>query len=135
MEDSGYPLGERSPTVRATVVEPSFTEECTLPELHEFFARAAAMRGLASAIPSGSVVRFCLQGDGGGTWTVVGRGDHVEVTPRHVMWVDCELACTVHDFLALVRGQLDGITGYRTGRLRIRGDVGLVLGLERSLAL
>jgi putative sterol carrier protein len=44
---------------------------------------------------------------------------------------ECRIACTVGDFKALVRGDLDARHAYLAGRLGVEGDVGLALRLQR----
>lgn len=105
-----------------------------LSEIHEFFRTAAARESFRTALPEGCTIRFQLHGPDGGVWTVKGHGDRVEIEPKHVMWVDCELTCTVEDFFALINGQLTGREGFMAGRFKIRGDVGLILRLEHLLA-
>ena len=57
----------------------------------------------------------------------------MRVDPFANSWSDCHLRCTVPDFQALVAGKLEGREAFMDGRLRIRGDVGLILRLLEAV--
>jgi putative sterol carrier protein len=111
-----------------------------LTGLDEFFA-AVPEAEVLHALPDGVSVTFDLRGDGGGTWTVSRDDGHTEVRrasdPRRAgagpEYADCHLSCTVADFRALIRGELDPRRGFLEGRLAVEGDVGLVLRLQRTV--
>ena len=97
--------------------------------LDDFFA--SVPDGDALPLPDGVAVTFDLVGDGGGTWTVERRHGQTTVQRSEVPNPDCRLQCSVQDFRALVRGDLDPRAGFLEGRLEVEGDVGLVLRLQR----
>lgn len=105
--------------------------------LDEFFA-AVPEADPSWSLPDGVSVTFDLRGEGGGCWTIsrdrgalaihrTGRpGSPDSGAP------DCRLRCSVSDFRALLRGELDARQGFLDGRLEVEGDVGLVLRLARA---
>lgn len=97
-----------------------------------FFATIPESLVLGS-LPDGVSVVFDLHGEGGGTWTVTRRGDSTEIVRRGDPAPDCRLRCTVADFRALLRGELDPRRGFLERRLEVEGDVGLVLRLQRTV--
>jgi len=57
--------------------------------------------------------------------------------PNVVSNEDAEAQCTLEisrdDFLALAQGELDGMTAFMTGRLKIQGDMGIAMQLPKVL--
>jgi putative sterol carrier protein len=98
----------------------------------EFFA-AVPEADVLHGLPDGVSVTFVLEGEGGGTWTVQRKGQQTEVTRAAHPYPDCRLACSVADFRALIRGELDPRQGFVERRLEVEGDVGLVLRLRRRV--
>jgi len=88
---------------------------------------------VGQALPEDVAIVVRLHGAGGGEWTLRREEERTQVHGGSQGHVDCILECSVGDFGALIRGELDGRRGFMDGRLRIRGDVGLALGLERAL--
>jgi putative sterol carrier protein len=106
--------------------------------LDDFFAAAAATTPSGSArildtLPDGVSVTFDLQGEDGGMWTVTRRDGRLGIGRFADPNADCRLTCTVADFRALIRGDLDPRRGFFERRLAVEGDVGLVLRLHRSV--
>ena len=74
--------------------------------------------------------QFDLTGDGGGTWHVVlanGDGQLIE-GPAENPGVTFELAAD--DFVALTEGRLNGTSAFMSGKLKIKGDMGLAMRLQ-----
>lgn len=102
--------------------------------LDEFFA-AVPEADVIDALPDGARVTFDLTGDGGGEWTVSRNGGSTAIErSNHGRPVDCRLRCSVADFRALVRGDLEPRQGFLERRFQVEGDVGLVLRLQRTVA-
>jgi putative sterol carrier protein len=45
--------------------------------------------------------------------------------------VDCTVAISLADLQALLAGDLDPVTGFMTGRLRVSGDMAVAMKLQR----
>lgn len=103
--------------------------------LSDFFVHAeAGMQDiLCAAIPDGVTISFELNGDEGGVWRVTREGLGVSVRPGRPERADCRLICAASDFRLLMRGELQSRDGFMQGRLRVEGDVGLVLRLEQAI--
>jgi putative sterol carrier protein len=113
-------------------VVPSSADKVSVLPPAEFFA-AVPEADVVSVLPDGVSVTFDLRGEGGGLWTVRRSGDHTSVAAEEDPRADCRLECTVQDFRALIRGELDPRQGFVERRLRVEGDVGLVLRLRRTV--
>ena len=110
---------------------------CTVPlgkiDLETFFTDAVMRSAVGRAIPDGSVVHFEIAGDGGGVWTLKRIGTRVDLIRDFRGHADSWLKCSAEDFCGLLDGQLDPREGYMKGRLRVTGDVGIVLDLQRAV--
>jgi len=103
----------------------------TAQGLEAFFSEVDDDTALYDALPDGVAVSFDLRGPGGGVWSVDRRGNYPRVLRAAVERPDCLLSCTVDDFHDLMTGRLSSTRGFMEGRLRVEGDVGLVLRLHQ----
>ena len=101
--------------------------------MNDFFTSANQEYGLDTVMPEDVAITFELDGAEGGVWTLSREGETVRVEPSARSWSDCHLQCSVPDFQALVAGELEGREAFMNGRLRIRGDVGLILRLLEAV--
>lgn len=76
---------------------------------------------------------FSLTGDGGGDYFVRIGGGTAEAGPGKAEGPDCTFAMSAEDFRALVTGKLNPATAFMTGRVKISGDMGLALKVQRLL--
>jgi len=80
-----------------------------------------------------SIYQFMLSGPNGGEWFVdltkpggvVGAG----VNPG----AKCTITMTDNDFVAMVTGKLNSQMAFMTGKLKIKGDMGLALKLQNIM--
>ncbi len=90
--------------------------------------------GVEGVLPDGVAVIFHIQGEGGGSWQVDTRDGGLSVGPAGEGLRDCEVWCSTDDFMGILKGSLNARRAFLTGRLRVRGDVGLALRLQGQLA-
>jgi putative sterol carrier protein len=79
------------------------------------------------------VFQFDLSGEGGGVWHVSladGEG-HVAEGPADNAGVVISMAA--EDFVALTEGRLDGTMAFMSGKLKVKGDMGLAMKLQTLL--
>jgi putative sterol carrier protein len=98
--------------------------------LEDIFSDAPVREAMVR-LPDDVSVTFDLAGDGGGTWTVSRSRGRTAVKRADSEQPDCRIVCSVGDFQALVRGDLDARHAFLAGRLGVEGDVGLALRLQR----
>jgi putative sterol carrier protein len=79
------------------------------------------------------VFQFDLSGEGGGVWHVsLANGDgHVGEGPAENPGVTISMAAD--DFVALTEGRLDGTMAFMSGKLKVKGDMGLAMKLQTLL--
>jgi putative sterol carrier protein len=79
------------------------------------------------------IFQFDLSGEGGGVWHVsLANGDgHVAEGPAENPGVVISMAAD--DFVALTEGRLDGTMAFMSGKLKVKGDMGLAMKLQTLL--
>ncbi len=77
----------------------------------------------------GAIYKFVLDGDGGGTWTMDLKED------PGVKEEDGDAQCTIKmaasDYVDMVEGKANGQQLFFTGKLKIEGDMGLAMKLQK----
>ena len=68
--------------------------------------------------------------DGAGTWTVAVTDDGVTVTDG-AQEGDCTIETSAETFSKLVSGEQNPTTAYMTGKLKIKGDMGAAMKLQK----
>ena len=68
--------------------------------------------------------------DGAGTWRVDVHGGHVSVT-EGAADADCTISATEDTFARIASGEQNATTAYMTGKLKIKGDMGAAMKLQK----
>ena len=81
-----------------------------------------------------AVYQFELSGENGGTWHVDIKdgGGTLQEGPAANPGVTILMAAD--DFVALTDGKLDGTMAFMSGKLKVRGDMGLAMKLQSLVA-
>lgn len=69
--------------------------------------------------------------DGAGSWTVDVSDGQVSVAQDGDGEADCTIAVSDDNFQKLVAGELNPTTAYMTGKLKIKGDMGAAMKLQK----
>jgi putative sterol carrier protein len=69
--------------------------------------------------------------DGAGSWTVDVQDGKVSVEQDGGADPDVTIATSEENFLKLVNGELNPTTAYMTGKLKIKGDMGAAMKLQK----
>lgn len=95
-----------------------------------FFERLQAAFCPEAANGVAATFGFDLEGEGGGQWHVAVDNDRCTVHPGPAAAPQVVLLSTAADWLAIVNGRLDAGAAFMTGRLKVKGDIGLALRLK-----
>lgn len=86
----------------------------------------AIQKQAASASPLGNTLKFDL---GGQQLMIDGTGDTNKVSAEDGT-ADCTINVTMEDFQALISGNLNPMTAFMSGKLKIDGDMGVAMKLQ-----
>jgi putative sterol carrier protein len=73
---------------------------------------------------------YVFEIEGAGTWTVDVRDGQVNVT-EGAGEGDCTIATSEENFEKIVNGEQNPTTAYMSGKLKIRGDMGAAMKLQK----
>ncbi len=80
-----------------------------------------------------AVYQFNLSGDDGGTWVIDLASDTKEVREGEEESAQCVISMAAPDFMSMIQGSLNPQMAFMTGKLRVKGDMGLALKLQSIL--
>jgi putative sterol carrier protein len=90
--------------------------------------------GLASRVDESKTAgmnnSYLFDVEGAGKWTVEVRDGKVSVTDGGES-ADCEISTSEETFTKVMNGDLNPTTAYMTGKLKIKGDMGAAMKLQK----
>ena len=94
----------------------------------EFFDGLAA--GVDESKTAGMSNSYFFDIDGAGKWVVAVENGKVAVTEGEGD-ADTTITTSEENFLSITRGELNPTTAYMTGKLKIKGDMGAAMKLQK----
>ena len=80
-----------------------------------------------------SIYEFNITGDNGGVWTVDLTKEPGVVTPGTTGQAKCTVTCASSDFMNIVAGKMNPQMAFMSGKLKIKGDMGLAMKLQKVI--
>lgn len=80
-----------------------------------------------------SIYEFNITGENGGVWTVDLSKEPGEVTAGSQGNAKCTVTCTAPDFMNVVTGKTNAQMAFMSGKLKIKGDMGLAMKLQKII--
>lgn len=77
--------------------------------------------------------QFDLTGDGGGTYHLEVRNGKAEAGPGALAAPNCTITMAATDFLDMMAGKLNATSAFMSGKLKLKGDIGLAMKLQSLL--
>jgi putative sterol carrier protein len=87
------------------------------------------------AVGTNAVVQYDITGEGGGTWHAVIKDGTCTVKPGAGTNPSLTLTITAPDWLDMVSGKQTGQMLFMTGKLKLKGDMGLAMKLGSLFAM
>ena len=81
-----------------------------------------------------AVLQFNITGDGGGTYVADIQGGKVSVSEGPADNATMTVTCSAEDFRAIADGDLNGVSAFMAGKLKIDGDMSLAMKLQTLLS-
>ncbi len=94
----------------------------------EFFESLPSQVGASKT--AGMHNTYVFEIEGAGTWTVAVRDGRVDVTEGGGDG-DCTISASEENFERIVNGEQNPTTAYMSGKLKIRGDMGAAMKLQK----
>ena len=69
--------------------------------------------------------------EGAGVWNVSVDDGRVSVSEDGGADADCTISTSEENFLSMIRGEQNPTTAYMTGKLKIKGDMGAAMKLQK----
>src|SRR5260370_6890650 len=80
-----------------------------------------------------AVYEFNITGDNGGVWTVDLTKEPGVVTPGSTGVAKCTVTASSGDFMNIVSGKMNAQMAFMSGKLKIKGDMGLAMKLQKAI--
>lgn len=74
---------------------------------------------------------YVFEIDGAGTWTVAIADGGISVREGASGDADCTFSASEESFAKIVAGELNPTTAYMTGKLKVKGDMGAAMKLQK----
>jgi putative sterol carrier protein len=95
----------------------------------EFFE---SLKSVDAARTAGMHNSYLFDVEGAGTWLVTVADGSVAVAQGEEGGdADCTISATEENFMKIVRGEQNPTTAYMTGKLKIKGDMGAAMKLQK----
>ena len=79
------------------------------------------------------VLLFDFGGEGGGKWTLILTDDEVKLDQGESVPADVTFAMEAQDFVAIANGDLNPISAFMQGKVKVSGDMALAMRLQSIL--
>lgn len=77
---------------------------------------------------------FNITGDNGGVWTVDLSKEPGAVSVGSTGGAKCVVTCASNHFMDVISGKMNAQMAFMSGKLKIKGDMGLAMKLQKVLA-
>ena len=105
----------------------------TQQELARLFTQMAENLDPAKAEGISATIQFDLSGDNGGPYWLKMANGKAESGAGRIENPSMTLKATADDWIAVVKGDLNAMQAFMSGRLKIQGDMGLAMKLQMLL--
>ena len=102
------------------------TEDLTIEKLMELMPKAFQPE---KAGDLNTKIRFTLQGEGGGDWVLHIHDGAASVEQGTTENARLTLTADADDFLGLITGELNAMSAFAQGKVKLRGDLSLAMKL------
>ena len=80
-----------------------------------------------------SIYEFNITGENGGVWTVDLTKEPGTVQAGSTGNAKCTVTCAANDFMNIVSGKMNPQMAFMSGKLKIKGDMGLAMKLQKVI--
>lgn len=98
-----------------------------MPTVKETFDAMAGRFRAEKAAGVNATIQYDIAGDQGGTWNAVIKDGTCTVNPGPAAAPSLTLGMSSQDWLDMVGGKLSGQMAFMSGKLKLKGDMGLAM--------
>jgi len=100
-----------------------------MPTVKETFDLMSTRFKAANAAGVNKAIQYDITGDGGGTWHAVIKDGTCTVNSGAASAPDLTVTMSSSDWLDMTAGKLNGQMAFMSGKLKLKGDMGLAMKL------
>ena len=98
-----------------------------MPTVKETFDAMAGRFRAEKAAGVNATIQYDITGDQGGTWNAVIKDGTCTVNPGAAAAPSLTITMTSQDWLDMTAGKLSGQMAFMSGKLKLKGDMGLAM--------
>jgi len=100
-----------------------------MPTVQETFDAMPGRFRADKATGTNATIQYEISGDGGGTWNAVIKDGSCSVSPGVTASPNLTLQMAAQDWLDMLSGKQSGQMLFMSGKLKVKGDMGLAMKL------
>ena len=100
-----------------------------MPTVHETFEAMPARFRADKASGTNATIQYDISGEGGGTWNAVIKDGACAVNQGAATNPNLTLQIAANDWLDMLSGKQSGQMLFMSGKLKVKGDMGLAMKL------
>ena len=100
-----------------------------MPSAREYFENLPSR--VDESKTAGMTNTYVFDIDGAGQWTVAVDDGKVDVSEGTSADADCTITTSEENFVKIVDGEQNPTSAYMTGKLKVKGDMGAALKLQK----
>lgn len=100
-----------------------------MPTVKETFDLMSSKFKAANAAGVNKTIQYEISGEGGGTWHAVIKDGTCSVSSGPASAADLTVTMASPDWLDMIGGKLNGQMAFMSGKLKLKGDMGLAMKL------
>ena len=87
------------------------------------------------AAGTNAIIQYDVSGEGGGTWHAIIKDGACQVSPGPATNPNLTLSMAAQDWLDMVSGKQSGQMLFMSGKLKLKGDMGLAMKLGSMFSM
>ena len=106
-----------------------------MPTVKESFDAMPSRFRSDKATGTSAVIQYDVSGEGGGTWNAVIKDGQCTVSPGAGTNPNLTLQISAQDWLDMLSGKQSGQMLFMSGKLKVKGDMGLAMKLGSMFSM